>query len=377
MQTENFGGRSARAVGLEIADRLNRRWGVRLDAIAENHALTVAEKRRLMTEALLDAIYADLDAHNRNAGIPVDEADLRGAREMIGDTDVELEPNITFTEHNYKIIRSYRGDDVYNFLFTLTKRFENMAAAKTEGQLAIEIVSSSLVSVGLAMAKLTITAWRGGATLLAAVRAGVTGVGLKTGLAVVAIVLIALLLYLILDNPKKILGLVINDTDDDFIVKDWRKGVNGAKDGDLFMAHGHVESFPEDHETGDLDSPLVQLRKRFWFRPGDEENTVCGAVYFADRNVGFRGAEGVMIFTSKQNGTRLAHQFAVPYTNDNGVNIALLDGTQPADIEELFRALYNERGTAVEKTAGGLSLTAVCNSARGGVVGAIATMSKV
>ncbi|PNB36201.1 hypothetical protein C1X73_37870, partial [Pseudomonas sp. FW305-130] len=83
---------------------------------------------------------------------------------------------------------------------------------KTPGQLAIEISVSSLFSIGVSMAKLTWTAWRGGATFLNALRSGITSMGMKTAIAVIVIVLVAFLLYLFLENPKKVLALVFNDT---------------------------------------------------------------------------------------------------------------------------------------------------------------------
>lgn len=379
MIEQNFSGVSPKEFALGVINRLNARYDLRLHDIILNHALSTTQKKKLATTQLLEAVWADLDEHNVNAGIEYTptEHDCQILTALEADK-VELEPNITFTEHNANIIRNYQGDDVYNFLFTLTKRFENMAAAKTEGQLAIEIVSGSLVSVGIAMTAGTITALRAGATLLAAVRTGITSIGMKTAVAVVVFVLVALLLFLLVDNPKKILGLLINDSDENFVVTDWRKGVNGENGSDLYLEHGYIQSFPEDHETENLDSPLVQIRKRFYFGPGDPDNTVCGGIYFGDRNVGFRGVEGVMVLSSKTTSTFVAHMFAVPYTNDNGTNMRSFSSKpDPASLPQLFRDMYNSRKVRVDFTTGGYRLTSTVNSARGGVVGLISYIQKV
>lgn len=379
MIEQNYGDISPKEFALDVIDRLNERYDLRLDDIILNHALTTAQKKTLLTTQLLEVIWADLDAHNVGAGIeyePTEHDDQ--LLTALAATNVELEPNITLTEHNANIIRGYQGDDVYNYLFTLTKRFENMAAAKTPGQLAIEIVSGSLVSIGVAMTVGTIKALRAGSALLAAVKTGVTSIGMKTAIGVVIFVLVALLLFLLLENPKKILGLIINDSDEDFVVTNWRKGVDGGKGGDLYLEHGYMESFPEDHETGDLDSPLVQIRKRFYFGPDDPDNTVCAGIYFGDRNIGFRGVEGIMVFSSKTTNTSVAHMFAVPYTKDNGTNMRLLTSKpDPNSLPALFREMYNARKVRVDTTTGGYRLTATVNHARGGVVGLIGYIQKV
>jgi hypothetical protein len=282
-----------------------------------------------------------------------------------------LEPNVSVLRHNYNIIREYQGQQVYDYVFTLSKRLESMSNAKSAGQLAVETVASSLFAVGTAWAKLSFSAWRGGETLLQATRTGITSLGIKTAVAVVVIVLAAILLYLFLENPKKILSVIYNDTDDMLVVKDWNK-----QSGNLHMEHGEMKNFMLDHSTGDLDSPLVQIRSRSSFAPNDPDDVIYGGLYFADRNFGLRGSEGVMVFSSTTTSLIFAHQFAVPYTNDNGTSMRLLNG-QPENLDELFREMYNNRVTRFDQTIDSFRMTSTVNSPRGGVVSLIGTISKV
>ena len=369
---------SYREAGQETVNRLNALWGVQLENIINNEALSVEQRRKLLTSRMLEAAYLQIDETNFHLGIEDEQNKLENqdliAKAVTG--DAELEPNISFTEKNFKILRTYEGQQVKDFILTFTKRFESMANAKTPGQLAIEISVSSAFAIGTAMAKLAYKAWRAGATLLAAIKSGVTGIGLKTAIAVVIIILAALLLYLFLENPKKILGLIVNDTDDDLVVKDWRSGVSGGKNSDLYLEHGEITNFPEDRATGDLDSPLVQIRKRFFFEPDDKDNVVFAGFYFGSRVVGLRGVEGIMLFTSATNPLMYAHMFAVPYTNDNGGNMQVISGARP-NLPALFRTLYNGRRTRVDFTDQGVRMTATVNDPRGGVVAMIATISKV
>ena len=171
--------------------------------------------------------------------------------------------------------------------------------------------------------------------------------------------------------------MLINDTDEDLVVANWRNGVSGGSNSDLYMAHGEIVNFPEDHENESLSSPLVQLRKRFYFAPNDPDNSVCASIYFADRNIGFRGSEGVMLLSSKESPLIVAHQFAVPYVNDNGTNMRLITGPKPTNLEPLYRDMYNSRRVAVDVSEGGYRLTSAVNDARGGVVALIASISKI
>ncbi|MGI5211481.1 hypothetical protein [Plantactinospora sp. CA-290183] len=138
-----------------------------------------------------------------------------------------------------------------------------------------------------------------------------------------------------------------------------------------------MADFMEDHSDGNLDSPLVQLKQRLYFGEGVEDNVVWCGVYFADRNNGFRGAEGVMVFTSATANSTLkfAHMFAVPYTNDNGTNMRLVSGD--GDLSKLYREMYDSRRVRVDLVDSGYRLTATVNDARGGVVACIASISNI
>ncbi|WP_430430591.1 hypothetical protein [Oceanicaulis sp.] len=378
MQIEHHGDVQPADFAMQVIERLNARYGVRLDLILTNPALSLSERRRTAQAMLIEAAVEQVSRAEEDSNEEPSELAPEFEAMLKADGDaVEIEPNYIVSEHNAEVIATYRGQDLYDYVFTLTKRFENMSAAKSEGQLAIEIVSGGLVSVGVPMAFYTIKALRAGSALLGAVKIGVTSLGMKTAIATVVIILVAFLLYLLLENPKKILGIVLNNTDQNFVVNNWRKGLDGDSGSDLYMAHGEMKSFMQDNETGDLDSPKVQLKSRFFFSPGDPDNSVCAGVFFADRNFGFRGSEGVMVFSSKEKSDlRVALQFAVPYTKDNGTNIKTLDKA-PSDMDALFRDMYNGRKVHIARTEKDLRLESTVNDARGGVVALISCITQL
>jgi hypothetical protein len=357
-----------------ILENLKTSFGVDLRPILETPQATRSELSRRATVALVEAIFTRAHQDGTWADWSDSEANLSNTQLHAAlDESVEDEPNYSIIPSDLPTILAYRGDAVKTYIYTLTKRFENMSNAKTPGQLAIELSAGGLISVGIPAAIGAVKALRTGATVLNAIRAGVTSIGMKTALLAVAVIIVGFLLYLFLDNPKKVLGIVINDTDDNLVVNDWRKGADGAKGSDLYMAFGHMQNFMVDHDGG-LDSPEVQVRARINFGPNDPDNVVFAGPYFADRNFGLRGAEGVMIFTSKATGRRIAHLFACPYFEDNGAFIQMA-GEGSAD--SFYDEMYRNRKVSFEHEQDGYRLQTNVNDARGGVIGCIAAIKQL
>lgn len=367
---------SHRQMALDVCARIQSRHNIDLAAIMSSPSLSYHEKRRMMIEALLSAKFeAEYQSGNEffADGTDSDAADLAQVNAALAE-DQDIEPNISFPKKNAAIIRDYTGSELKTYVYNLTKRFENMEVASTPGQLALEIVGGGLLSVGVPMAVQTVKAYKAmgaAAKLLPALKTGITKLGMKTAITAVVIVLVALLLYLFLENPKKILAFVVNETDHDFVVKNWKTG-----NGDLHMEHGHMADFMEDNQFGDLSAPKVQIQRMVDFGDGDPESFVFAGVYFANKNFGMLGAEGIMRFTSLDKSVCFAHMFAVPYFKDNGTNIGL-QASQSADLSKLFRQMYNSRQTRKDIVEGGYRLTSTVNDPRGGVVAAIASISAI
>ena len=156
-------------------------------------------------------------------------------------------------------------------------------------------------------------------------RSGITRIGMASAIGCIALALVALVAWLIAINPKKILGVIINGTASTIVVKNWRAGVDGAKGSDLFMKHGSMNSFMQDYELGDL-SKVIQINARLDFGEGLDERICAAGLFFADKNIGVYGAEGVMILTAGDGAFEIAHMFAVPYNKDNGTNVSFVRG---------------------------------------------------
>ncbi len=358
----------------EIVADLREEFGLDLMPIL-TAAIPHKQRKKTAVSHLFEAIIerADREGHLADWNADRDDAAHDETLEKLLSDDVDIEPNYSIVPSDLKTIIAYRDSAVKEYVFMLTKRFENAAKAKSAGQAAIEIVGGGVVGVGVPAAVIAIKAYRAGSTILAAARAGITGVGMKTAIGVIVIALIGLLLFLLWENPKKLLGIVINDTDEELNVKDWRNGLSGADNSDLYMEHGKMDSFMVDHENG-LSSPEVQVRARIDFGDQDPENFAFAGIYFADRNVGLRGAEGVMVFTSKTSSKRIATMFACPYTKDNGTNMDIIGSGESA--KSVFRSLYDGREKTMSRTKDGLYLQSSVNDTRGGIVACISYIAK-
>ena len=356
--TNSNHGNDARALGYSICERLYQNLGVDLIPIFNAVSLTDKEKISQASKRLIEAIFLDA-VDQRITWFTEDETEFD-----LGEVD-DIEPNIALSESDAIYLSGLQGEALKKYLYNLTKRFENMAVSKSPGMLVVEMAAGGIISVGVPLAVNVVKNLRAGQALRLAMLNGVKGLGMKTAIAAVAVILVALLLYLTLENPKKILGMVINNTDDNLIVKNYNTGK-----GDLYMRHGHMADFMEDNEEG-LQSPKVQIRKRMYFEKGSEDNIVLAGIYFADRNFGLRGAEGIMVFSSKESSLKFAHMFAVPYTKDNRTNMKLLKSA-PGDLDKLYQELYDANKVRVDFTDGGYKFTSTVNDARGGTVGCIA-----
>ncbi len=344
-----------------ICLNLHNLYNVDLDAIFSSEGLTDKQKIKMGANRLQEAIF--LRAYNN--GYEGFDLNLSEGGTIIANGDIDIEPNIALSEADAKFLSTLEKEEVKTYLFNLTKRFENMANAKTPGLLVAEMAAGGIIAVGVPMAVTVVKGLIAKQALKTAMLAGIKGIGMKTVIGAVVIVLATLIFYLLVENPKKILGMVINNTDDNLVVNKYRES-----NGNLFMQHGQMVDFMEDNEDG-LQSPKLQIKQRLNFGENNEDNVVFAGIYFADRNIGFRGSEGVMVFTSTTTSLQFAHMFAVPYTNDNRTNMRYLAQT-PSSLEVLFRELYNENKVRVDFISNGYRMTSTVNDPRGGVVGCIA-----
>jgi hypothetical protein len=249
----------------------------------------------------------------------------------------------------------------------------------TPAEAAATILGSGIASFATVMIVATVKALIAQQTLRAAVVVGVKAMGtMKVVVGVAAVIIIELLIYLMIHNEKVFLGMVFNNTPLGLVVNDWRKGVDGANSGDLFMNTGSMNTFMETHMNENLDSPLVQVMEKFDVGSA-EDNIISGGIFCAQKNFGLFGTEGAMVLSkysadSKPTLPRFALVFACPYTLDNGVNVKVDTTGSIISAKSYFDSLYGGRGQYKEAKGTGYTFAASCADPKGGEASGIATL---
>lgn len=307
-------------------------------------------------------------------------SDVEGSDVAFSYAAVEIEPNIFISRHNALVVRNYHGQKLVDWVQTVLKSLEAMTLSTSPAVFAAQTLAGALLAVGGPMAVATVKNLWAGEALKNALTMAVKKVGLGSAVAAAAVAAASIIYFLLVINPKKIIGFVLNDTDSNYYVPDWRNSVNGYYGGNLYMEHGTTNRFMTVPLTDRIDSPEIQLKARLVAK-NDDETMVAAGIFFAEKKVGFYGAEGVFVFTpypGHGNDSAFAYQFAVPYSRDNRNNIDVHASGRidnKGHISKLFRDMYNAAKVNVEKQAGHMSMTANVSDARGGKVSAVACVS--
>ncbi|MDQ0471790.1 hypothetical protein [Labrys wisconsinensis] len=358
-----------------VIEGWERRFGIELKSLFDPDQHSYAESTRLLRERIIDGI-------DRYDGFPPTEAEGSSSepfstRFRRGDAPVEFEPNFFITRENAEIISKYQGDSVLQYVGSLRKSLDLMASSDTVESLVASSLSTGVLIVGSAILIEVRIAMAAGTAFRAALLASLKSTGLKSAIATIVVLAAAILLWAIVGRKSKILGLVINDTDANFVVTNWRDGTQGYKSGNLYMTHGALKSFPVSHIGESLNSPEVQLNGRSYLEDGSI--LVAASMFYAEAKAGFRGAEGIFLFTDyDKQATGYAYQFAVPYTNANGVYLQPYWGgemTKRDEINSLFRTMYDKRQTYLDGAYQNMIYRASINSSKGQECCAIAYFS--
>jgi hypothetical protein len=367
-----------RAFAMDVIARIEANTGLEIRSLFEQD-LTPTEIRQGMHAAILGYVEARQETEQRSEEWPLSGQKIDARTAVFGEATTNVTPNVAVTEYNYNVLKKFRGREVHDYV----KRVTNGLALLNEGMSAAEaaatIIGSGIASFATAMIVGTAKALIAKKAFRAAVTAGVKAMGKMSVVVGVALVIITeLLLYLLISNKKVFLGIVYNNTPLSLVVHDWRKGVDGADNGDLFMNTGSMNAFMETNMNEKLDSPLIQVMEKLDV-DDPEENLVSGGIFCAEKNFGLFGTEGAMVLSpyTKDNSKtlpRFALVFACPYNLDNGVNVQVDTQGGITSAKAYFDRLYKDRGQYKSATGTGYTFAASCADPRGGEAAGIATL---
>lgn len=359
----------ARAEVLASIEMVELRFGIELQSLFDptkySYKESITEFRRRVIQGV-----------NAYTGFVKEE----GSDIFAAEDTTELEPNIFISRKNSLIVRNYTGDAVSDWVMVVRKNLDAMGAAQSTAQFVAQTLGGTIITVGVPVAIKVAARLIAKETLKNALLIAVRGVGLKSAIVAVVLALAGIVYWLVWGLEQKCLGAIINDTDTDYYVPDWRKSVDGYNGGNLYMEHGTTNNFMSANLTGDLDSPEIQLKSRF-VDVNDENTMVAVGLFFADKKAGFRGAEGIYVFIpypEHGSGPGFSYQFAIPHTKDNRANIAIYDGGKIDNVDvisKMFRDLYNTAEVDIEKQSGDFGMKSHLSGARGGRICGTATVS--
>lgn len=194
-----------------------------------------------------------------------------------------------------------------------------------------------------------------GATVSASLIAGkVVTTAITVGFATAGVALIATAIsglvtaFIELSGADKAtLGLVINETNHDITVNNWKSGFDGDKSGHLYMCHGKMVEFMEDEG--------VQVKRM------PEAGGAYGGFYLMTKRSGaWIGVECTMKLTVGDN--KIDFLSCCPYSQDNRINLKLNSGKNVWSIHD---DLYDNGTDKTSVRGGGIKATAKINDKSG------------
>lgn len=346
--------------GYRLLSRLEDRFEVNLRELLFDDSKSLDVRKQLVAERLLEAVAAYHIRHGT-------EWAAAGKASQPGDLSVE--PNPFFTAENAKGFASLRGDEIEEQLTLTSKRLADMLESKSYTEAALYCFLGGLVGVQVAGASGFLTAIAAG-NMIEAVATGLRWTK-NSAIATVVMLVVMFLFFFVFMRPAKLLGLVINRTSNDFVVRDYKN-----KGGDLYINTGKMTAFMNDNkDIGKVehDQEKVQIHKML---PAPEVGAIVfGGWYFAEKHEGaWKGADGAMLFTSEDKKVNFAHQYAVPFSKKNGTNICMIDNPEEST-KAIFKRLRPKQSQNNDFTDGRYTLTSCVNSVHGQEVSLIASIT--
>lgn len=297
-----------------------------------------------------------------------------------GDNEFNVIPPIGVTEENYIKIQQFTNSEIDNYVKRVTNGLSLIKEGMTINEVAYNLLMSGIATLGIAMATATFEGLCTGMTITSSIVFGLGAMsGIGTIIAIASIIITELLIYLIFQNEKSFVGMIFNNTDLCLNVSNWRKGVNGGNNSDLYMNTGKMVGFMETNKDVKLSSPLVQIPARLFIKPNDADNIVLGGIFAAQKNYGFFGTEGIMLLRPDNNiNLGFYFLFACPYAMLNGINVYI--SSSKYSPRDLFQEMYNGRSldkTFTSNVYNGFIFHARCVSKTGGKAVGIAFLNKL
>ncbi|WP_103864393.1 hypothetical protein [Aquimarina sp. I32.4] len=176
-------------------------------------------KRHIVKDALIEFRTNKLNFLDADFG-PDKRNDISLIETLV---TAKTEPNWMFNPRDLPSIKNYQGKEVTRYLMRLTRCFEQMTQSISIDVFADKLLSGGLVALGAKAGHFTWQEWKNGYSVKHAMVTSIRRVGMSVIIAIAAIALATLVVWLVFIHRKNILQIVINESNKDLMLKNYNK----------------------------------------------------------------------------------------------------------------------------------------------------------
>ncbi|WP_323131089.1 hypothetical protein [Sinorhizobium medicae] len=347
----------------ECLDSVGKRFGVDLASAADRAKANDDDVGSAVRALLYPAIIRSLETSDPGEDPEAHQA-IKAAFAEASKQSVKILVNVSWQQSEVASLQAKTGSDVAEFVSGIMSTL-NLSQAKglTPAEIAATIVGAGLFGLGPVIyyaVKDTST------TILARVAAGIGKLGVSGWASIAGVVVVELAIFLITTNAS-FMGLVVNNTDSDITVKDWRKGVEDKNHHGVYINHGKMTGFMVADLKNLHSDDEVQIAgpQTMDVNGVPTEFVYMGLFYAEKRAAALFGAEGALIFKAKNNKSmpHLALAYSSPYSGSNGAAVALTSDDHSA--EHWWKKLKDSLALQSSASSGAYSASVTVNSASG------------
>jgi len=353
----------------ECLDRVGKRFDVDLLAIVDDPTIAPEGLAAALRQSLYPAVVRALDAEPAGEDAQA-HADIRARFAAAQATTAQPLCNVAFEQGFVTgTLASKTGSDVQEFVSGV---MNTLSLTQAKGMTAAEIATTITVTGVFGLGPVVYYAAKATGTLAVRIVAGISKIGVTAWAGLAGVIVVEIGIFL-MQKTAVFMGMIANNTANDLAVEKWRKGLDGADKGDLYLNHGKMLGFMVADQRSLKTENEVQIGALQTIAADDGAQTMVslGLFYASKRDGALVGVEGAMIFRPKHDDSdpRLVLAFSCPYSGSNGAAVKLTNDHHSA--EHWWDKLEDKLGLSTTSSSGSYTVAATVNAASGGEASAI------
>lgn len=347
---------------------VGERYGVDLLSAADKADQQQQDIGDAVRAVLYPALLKEMNASAPGEDPEVHEA-IKAALQEAQDSSVSIFVNMSYNQNQVATLQAKTGNDIAEFasgLKSILQLTQGSGMTPLEIALAIggTVLFGGLGPVCWYAAKATGVAAE---TWIGRLAFGIKKVGVAGWGALAAVIVIEIGLYL-MSIQANFLAVIVNNTNEQFEVEKWRKGVDSKNDKGIYLNHGKVAGFMVADLSKIHTDDETQLGGIQTFEVNNEQISMVNlALFYAKkRDAAWFGCEGAIVFKPKHqpsSSPSLAFAYSCPYSGSNGANVLLT--TESHTAKHWWEQLHSTLALSTTSTLSPFSVVANVNSQSG------------